>query len=108
MKSLNWLPIGSVVKLREQTRDILIVSRGFIVPKNDRFVYFDYCGIDANEVIQNSLTYLFNTDSVEEVVFTGWESAKQSQLEKRFLVNVVAKGVKKAKQTIEETTKRSF
>lgn len=108
MLSLNWLPIGSVVQLREQNREILIISRGFVVPNKEEFTYFDYCGIDANDVIQNSLTYLFNTDNVDHVVFHGWESPKQKQLEKRFFVNVVSKGVKKMKQIIEKPNERSF
>lgn len=98
----KWLPLGSVVKIRGKSEDVLIVSRGFIVPQKEEFVYYDYCGIDANEPIQNSLTFLFNTDNVEDVIFTGWDSEKQRQLEKRFFVNVISKGVRKAKETLEK------
>lgn len=103
---LKWLPIGSVIDLNG--KDVVIISRGFIVPQNETFVYYDYCGIDANESIQISPTYLFNNDNVKMVVFTGWDSKSQNDLEKRFFVNVVSKGVKKAKKVFEDVDKRLF
>lgn len=108
MKTMNWLPTGSVVKIFGIESEILIIARGFVLPSQTEFVYFDYYGINTDVEIQKSTTFLLNSEDVTEVLFTGWTSTKQEQNEQRFIQNVVQKGqVKKAKKSIETQLQRT-
>lgn len=108
MKGMNWIPVGSIVKLKNSEYEVLVVARGFILPEKNTFIYFDYYGVDVNHDIHQTPTFLFNNDDVDMVQFRGWTSPRQEQLEKKFFVNVVSKGIKKAKRIIEEQGRTGF
>lgn len=108
MQTMKWIPVGSVVKLYNNNTEVLIVSRGYILPDKNIFVYFDYYGVEVNVGIQNGNSFLFNNNDIEDVKFEGWKSPEQDQLEKNFFVNVASKGVKKAKVVLEENQKIGF
>lgn len=108
MGSMDWLSIGSVVKIHELNYEVLIVSRGFVFPIDNTFNYYDYYGVDINNVITSAPSFLFNNSDIESVVFEGWNSTTQIEIEKKFFVNVASKGIKKAKKTVVEQKRIGF
>lgn len=68
------LPIGSVVRLKEATRLIMIFGVLQLNSKDEKKCY-DYVGVPYPEGRMDSLLDInFNHDSIEEVVFTGYKN----------------------------------
>ncbi|MCR5105384.1 MAG: DUF4176 domain-containing protein [Eubacterium sp.] len=72
----NLLPIGSVVKLAEAERDVMICGR--IVVPDGRTEIYDYVGCVYPEGISRSDDMVFfNRDSIELLLFVGFQDTQE-------------------------------
>jgi len=71
----TYLPIGSVVLLKEGKKKIMIYGRRQKSVKSD--VEYDYVACLYPEGnISEKFTFLFNEDNIENVVFRGYSDAE--------------------------------
>lgn len=72
MENYKFLPLGSVVYLKEGNKKLLIVARGLIANSGEGHIYFDYGGVPYPEgVIDDKMAY-FQRDAITKVVFEGY------------------------------------
>ena len=93
----KFLPIGSVVLLKEAKEEIMITSY-CIIPLDDNkengkvnkeeLKMYDYGGcIYPAGIIDNNAICGFNHDQIDKVLFVGYESDKQKQLNDALIKN---------------------
>lgn len=78
----KYLPIGTVVILKNAKKRIMITGFACESPENEGKV-FDYCGCLYPEgIISSSQNMLFNHDQIEAIFFIGYndEEAKEFQI----------------------------
>lgn len=69
---MNVLPLGSVVRLKEGERKLMIISRAPLYNDRGTIGYFDYAGC-LHPVGQNGQqTFFFNKEDIEEIFFEGY------------------------------------
>lgn len=74
----DFLPIGSVVKIKKSKKDYMIIA--VYVEDNATKKTYDYCAcvFPFGQVSPES-NVLFNTDSIEQVIFTGYKNELQEE-----------------------------
>lgn len=72
MERINFLPLGSVVYLKEGNKKVLIIARGLIIKQESGPVFFDYGGVMYPEGLQDDQMAYFQHDAVSKVVFEGY------------------------------------
>lgn len=73
----DFLPIGSVVMLKNANKAIMIFGIKQM-DSNDTSVEYDYIGVLYPEGnIGSDFQYLFNHEDIQEVLFTGYETDEQ-------------------------------
>lgn len=72
MEKTYFLPLGSVVYLKEGNKKLLIVSRGLIIKQGNTPVFFDYGGVMYPEGVQDDKMAYFQHESITKVVFEGY------------------------------------
>ncbi|MBO5460391.1 MAG: DUF4176 domain-containing protein [Ruminococcus sp.] len=82
MEKVEFLPLGSIVKLRGSIRKAIIVSRGLLTVIDNRALYFDYGGALYPEGIVGDQILYFNHQDIEEVVFRGYENEENTEMVK--------------------------
>lgn len=76
---VKLLPNGSIVRLREGTKKLVIYGRKQIIV-TDPLRPFDYIGCLYPEgYINPDYTYVFNHEDIEEVIFTGYVDEEEEQ-----------------------------
>ncbi len=81
--SNDVLPIGTVVLLKGGSKKIMINGH-LQVKVSDKEVVYDYSGVDYPEGQLNTETsYLFNKSIIERILYLGYNSDEQSQLQKK-------------------------
>ncbi len=75
----EFLPLGSVVLLKDATKKLMIV--GFLTSRvNDESKVFDYAGCLFPEgVLSSEESLLFNEDDIQEVVSRGYENEETKE-----------------------------
>ena len=67
----SFLPLGSIVLLKDATRKIVIV--GYLVKEESNNKYWDYLGAPYPlGVIDPNKNLLFDREQIDKVVFTGY------------------------------------
>ena len=72
MEKVDFLPLGSVVYLKDGTKKVLIIARGLIAKNGDGVVFFDYGGVMFPEGLQDDKMAYFQHDAISKVVFRGF------------------------------------
>lgn len=72
MERVDFLPLGSVVYLREGTKKVLIIARGLITRNGNGAAFFDYGGVPYPEGLQDDKMAYFQHDAITKVVFEGF------------------------------------
>lgn len=76
---VQYLPNGSIVRLKEGTRKLVIYGRKQIMMTETPRT-FDYIGVLYPEgYINPDYTYVFNHEDIEEVVFTGYADEEEER-----------------------------
>ncbi|HFR3425709.1 TPA: DUF4176 domain-containing protein [Streptococcus suis] len=80
MENRKHLPIGSVVRLKNLDRDLMIVGLFPVVEKEGEQRYFDYTAtyLPIGSVHQDNA--FFNKEDIEEVIFIGYIEINFQQL----------------------------
>ena len=77
MKNSGFLPIGSVVRLKD-TPDQLFMIFGWLQKSLHREGVYDYIAVMYPEGLANKvLCFYFNEDEIEEVLFKGFQNDKE-------------------------------
>lgn len=80
--SMNLLPIGSVVKLEEAEKALLIIGIAIEREEGDSF---DYMGVPYPEgYIDSETMFLFNHKDIEKVEFLGYINAEAQAFRARY------------------------
>ncbi len=86
----EYLPVGSVVLLKNGKKPILVIgykvkSQDKKVLENDEVVdndkAYDYCGVLYPEgIISSEIMYMFNNEDINDVLFKGYETKESKEL----------------------------
>lgn len=82
MEKVDFLPLGSVVKIRGSIRKTIIVARGLMSIVNEQPYFFDYGGAVYPEGIVGDQILYFNHCDIEEVIFKGYENEENTEIVK--------------------------
>ena len=69
----EWLPIGSVVKVRGYKRSFMVLGRAVLNDSDSR--YYDYCACLYPDGYMGGTLYFFNQDLIVRVESVGYEDA---------------------------------
>ena len=73
----QFLPIGSVVRLKDSTADVMIAGYLPIGSSNSKYVW-DYSGFKyPMGYVDNDEIYCFNQDQIEEIQALGYQDKEQ-------------------------------
>ena len=72
MEKINYLPLGSIIKLNGGIQKLMIVSRGLVVSHKDEEFFFDYAGVMYPEGLMSDQVIYFNSDNISEVIAEGY------------------------------------
>jgi hypothetical protein len=81
MEAPSYLPLGSIVRLKQGTKFMMIYGRCQTMPDGEEY---DYLGCLYPEgYIRPETSFVFNHDAIEEVLHRGFvDEAEQQLLEK--------------------------
>lgn len=75
------LPLGTIVRLKEGTKRIMICGR--LQQRESDMKIFDYCACYYPEGILNSdELFLFQHSDIDTVCFTGFQDEEEAQIQK--------------------------
>lgn len=78
----KYLPIGSVVLLKEAKKRVMVI--GFAVKNKNTNESYDYVGCLFPEgVISSKKTLLFNHDQIEKIFFVGHSDMEEQEFKKK-------------------------
>lgn len=88
----KYLPIGSVVMLKEATKRLMIT--GFcITPKDNSNTVFDYCGCLYPEgVISSDQIALFNHNQIQQVYAIGFSDDEEKKFKEKLKEEISKQG----------------
>lgn len=78
MDKIPYLPIGSVVLLKNGSVKLMIVSRGLNVKRGGEVYFFDYSGVLFPQGLDGDKVAYFNHDAIDTVYFTGYNNEESS------------------------------
>lgn len=80
----RFLPIGSVVRLKEVDKKLMVFGR---CQQNELGERFDYVAVPYPEGLINLNTcYTFNNDKIAEVVWKGLENEEEEKLQEALIL----------------------
>lgn len=72
MSTKNYLPLGSVVYLKEGNKKLIIISRGLVMKRDNGHIFFDYGGVPYPEGLMDDKVAYFQHESITKIVFEGF------------------------------------
>jgi hypothetical protein len=84
MDNKEFLPIGSVVKLKGAQKNLMVTGYLSIIPETRE--EFDYCGClwPIGYLDSKTLT-LFNKNAIEKVIHEGYSDAEQKEFSQKLI-----------------------
>lgn len=101
MARVNYLPLGSVVLLKNGLQKLIIMGRALNVTKAGKEFYFDYCGVLFPQGLINSEIAYFNHLDIDRVYFTGYNDEGSKEMTE-IINDFVEKNPELNRCTIEE------
>lgn len=80
----KYLPLGSIVRLRNGDTKLMIVSRFPIFENEGEVGYFEYSSCVYPTGIDGSQFYFFNAEDIDEVYFEGYVDIAEEEAQKIF------------------------
>ncbi|WP_130810255.1 DUF4176 domain-containing protein [Olsenella sp. Marseille-P4559] len=72
MECPDFLPLGSVVRVRGSEKPLMVISRAVVVPQGDKRSYYDYgCCLWPEGLMSDAVAYC-NHDAVTGVLSKGY------------------------------------
>ena len=91
----KFLPVGTVVRLKDAKKDIMIT--GFCPVSNDSHLTFDYSACFYPEgIVTSDVNFLFNHEQIETILFKGYINDEEINFKQKlneFVQNAEANGV---------------
>ena len=82
-KNIKFLPIGSVVLLKDASQNVMIIGYKITSEVNGKNKTFDYLGCPANIGIKSKGDYLgFNREQIKKIISFGYMDDEWIQFEK--------------------------
>lgn len=82
----KYLPIGSVVLLKDDTRKLMIIGFCASAVEDDDQKQYDYSGCMYPEgLISSDEIYLFDHDQIEKINFIGYETEEEQEFKKNLI-----------------------
>lgn len=86
----KYLPIGSVVMLKNGTKRLMVTGYG-IVPNDDETKIYDYCGCLFPEgVLDTEEVAVFNHDQIEKIYCIGFKDEEQEKFMQELKANLAS------------------
>ena len=83
----KFLPIGSIVKLKDAEKLLMVVGYGFTGKVNNENKFFDYCSCLYPEgILDPKKSILFDHDNIDKVEWLGFED-EGSFIWRNFLID---------------------
>lgn len=83
MEKTEWLPIGSVVYLKNGYKKLMIIGRGMIIQGDEDKLFFDYGGVQYPEGLTGDEIAYFQKESIEKVVYKGFSDDDDEMIIKK-------------------------
>ena len=80
----NLLPISTVVSFHNGTIDVMIIGRFPLYNQEGTIGYFDYVACLYPTGAANEELLYFNQENIEKVIFEGYHSEKEDELQELF------------------------
>lgn len=81
---MNVLPIGSVVRLKNEIIKLMILNRAPLYNKDGVIGYFDYSGCIYPTGSIEEGAYFFNHENIEEIYFEGYKNVQEEQFLEKY------------------------
>lgn len=75
----GYLPLGSVVMMKNGQKRVIIVGRGLSVKKDGAIYFFDYAGVLYPEGLTGANVCYFNNEWIDSVSFIGYNDEENRQ-----------------------------
>ena len=76
----SYIPLGSIVLLKEGFQKLLIISRALNVKHGDKTFFFDYGAVPYPEGLVSDKMVYFNRESISRVIFEGYHDAEDENM----------------------------
>lgn len=77
---INYVPLGSVVLLKDASQKLLVVSRGINVKNGKDTFFFEYGGVlYPDGLISDRMAY-FNHENISKVLFEGYNDIENHNM----------------------------
>ncbi|MFK5676429.1 DUF4176 domain-containing protein [Ligilactobacillus sp. LYQ60] len=97
---MNYLTIGSVVELRHEDVQVMIIGRGIVYSQHGNKDLYDYRGCIYPYGFTQKSDILFNSNDITKILFMGYQSPLEDDVQdkllaarKKFLADRNKKGV---------------
>jgi hypothetical protein len=82
---LNILPLGSVVTVKGNDVQLVIISRGTLTKQNDIEGYFDYGAVLAPAgLVSADNVLMFNREDIDKIIFIGYVDSDEQDFEQEY------------------------
>ena len=81
-KKNEFLPLGSIVILKNGGRKIMVIGRGSLYNNEGTIGYFEYSGCLYPLGQTDQQTLFFNSEDIEQVIFTGYMDSEEMEFVK--------------------------
>lgn len=78
MESIEFLPLGSIVLLKGNPSEIMIIGRGLKLRLEDKDMFADYAGVQYPEGLVGDKVAYFDHNSIVNVLFRGFSDERDS------------------------------
>lgn len=94
----KYLPIGSVVMLKEGRKNLMIT--GFcMIDKNDNDKMYDYCGcLHPEGLLDTEKVALFNHEQIEKVWYLGYKNEEEILFKEKLIKYVNENNIAKEEE----------
>lgn len=80
MERIEYVPLGSVVLLKDTTQKLMIIARAINVKSGDDTVFFDYGAVLYPDGLTSDHMAYFNHDGINKVVFEGFNDVENQNV----------------------------
>lgn len=80
MERIEYVPLGSVVLLKDTNQKLLVIARAINVKNGDKTFFFDYGAVLYPDGLTGDRMAYFNHDGINKVVFEGYNDVENQNV----------------------------
>lgn len=80
MERIEYVPLGSVVLLKDTNQKLLVIARAINVKNGDKTYFFDYGAVLYPDGLTGDRMAYFNHDGISKVVFEGFNDVENQNV----------------------------